>query len=164
MMYPENARHKQAVVTVGVPGCGKSTYAATLTKDGRFDEVNLDACRLAVSGDAANQDCTPRALKLHSAQIDQAIASNRSLVVSDTNLNAKFRRELVSKLQAAGYEVIIVAFLIPFEICMERNAKRDRTVPADAMTRMQAVMEANTPRMGDADLVWYVYPQHQAAA
>jgi predicted kinase len=132
----------QAVITVGIPGCGKSHFADTLVAQG-FVNVNLDDCRALISGNAGNQACTPDAVKLHTSMIDVAIASAQDVVVSDTNLNIFFRDALIDKFQAAGFFVTVRVFHIAFDVCVVRNMSRARVVPMEAMHRMQLTLGAS---------------------
>lgn len=126
----------QAIVTVGIPGSGKSHFASQ--QPDTWVEVNLDACRLAVSGDAGNQACTADAVALHTRFVDAAIALGRDLIVSDTNLSPVFRDQLVAKLRDAGYDVDVRVIDTPFVLCQARNLARaqGRQVPFHAMSRM----------------------------
>lgn len=133
---------KTAIITVGLPASGKSTTAAYLTRYCRFVEVNLDDCREHVSGDASNQECTPIAVAEHKFRLGKAIALGQDIVVSDTNLNAFFRAELIAFLEDAGYEVDIRVMEAPLLVCLVRNAQRERYVPVKAYDPMYTAMVA----------------------
>jgi predicted kinase len=64
--------------------------------------------------------------------------------VDATNLSPKERRHWIKMAQDFGYEAHAVYFEVPLEICMERNQKRNRIVPADVMQRMSAKLKAPT--------------------
>ncbi|MEB3223948.1 MAG: ATP-binding protein [Candidatus Sericytochromatia bacterium] len=131
-----------ALITIGLPAAGKSTYARTLEG---FEELNLDACREAVSGDAGNQDVTREALALRDARLAAAVAAGRPVVVSDTNLVPAHRKDLVERFRAAGYEVRLVLLDTPYDVCLARNAARARVVPPHAMERMAAALAEHPP-------------------
>ena len=142
-----NNNIKQAFITVGIPGCGKSTWAANTVaaapEDVSIAEVNLDDCRELICGDPSNQSVTADAVKLHKemidglieAQVDTIIVSDTNIAL-DTNLNPKFRTDLIDKFKSNGYVVNLVLFFVPFDVCMDRNNNRDRKVPEHAMIRM----------------------------
>ncbi|MEB3328219.1 MAG: AAA family ATPase [Candidatus Sericytochromatia bacterium] len=131
-----------ALITIGLPAAGKTTFA--LAQAG-FDDLNLDACREAVSGDASNQDATTAAVALRDDRLAAAVAAGRPVVISDTNLVPTHRRELVERLRAAGYDVRFVVLETPYETCLARNAARARMVPEHAMARMAGVLAAHPP-------------------
>jgi predicted kinase len=128
----------KAYVTVGIPGSGKSTWAQNHPE---LVEINLDKCRAMASGDAADQSSTAKAVEIHTNLLDNAIAESRDIVISDTNLNKVFRDKLIDKLNSSGYDVELVVFDVPFDVCMERNKNRDRVVPEYAMLIMQEKFE-----------------------
>ncbi|MEB3198671.1 MAG: AAA family ATPase [Candidatus Sericytochromatia bacterium] len=131
-----------ALITIGLPAAGKSTFAATLEG---FEELNLDACRAEVSGDASNQSVTLEALALRDTRLAAALAAGRPVVVSDTNLEPIHRRALAERCRAAGYRVRFVYFETPYDVCLTRNAARPRQVPEHAMARMAETLAAHPP-------------------
>jgi len=126
-----------AVITIGIPGCGKSTWAA---QHPELTEVNLDLCREKICGDAGNQTVTPQAVVLHRHLIKQAAKSRLDLVVSDTNIHPVHRKQLISDLRSLGYNIKIIYFDVPPEVCIERNKLRDKQVPEHVIHRMHSQM------------------------
>jgi len=56
--------------------------------------------------------------------------------VDATNLTPQERQGWIKLAKDYGYEVQAVLFDVPLEVCMERNRRRDRVVPEEAMRRM----------------------------
>ncbi len=129
-----------AHITIGPSASGKSTYAKNLVREHDFHEINLDHCRYIVSGDESNQECTPEALKLHTKYIDSAIADELDVVVSDTNLDQKFRTELVRKFLQNDYSVIYVVFDVELDEIRRRNQQRGKNVPDHVLVRQHQQM------------------------
>jgi len=137
----------RAFVTVGLPGCGKSTWART---QGLF-EVNLDDCREAVCGDASNQAATPAAVFFRDTLLEYLGRRGVDLVVSDTNLVPEHREALIRRLRRLGYEVTLVYFSIHLATCLARNAARQRQVPEGAMAKMAQRLANHPVSPGEAD-------------
>jgi predicted kinase len=57
--------------------------------------------------------------------------------VDATNLSPHERRQWIKMARSFGYEVQAVFFDVPFEVCMERNQRRERTVSDEVMHKMQ---------------------------
>ena len=57
-------------------------------------------------------------------------------VVDATNLTPEERRPYLEIGRAHGCEVEAIYFDVPLEICVERNARRERIVPEEAMEKM----------------------------
>lgn len=138
--------NKVAIITVGPSASGKSTFARNLVEATREDslkfvEINLDRCRFLVSGDESNQSCTPEAVQLHQKQIETMAENGRRIVISDTNLNQKFRIELVRKLKNLGYSVEYATFDVPLDELLRRNQSRQRVVPEHVIRRHHEQMQ-----------------------
>jgi predicted kinase len=131
-----------AIITVGIPASGKSTFAES--QAGALN-INLDDCRAQISGDASNQNVTQQALALRDQLLQQAMEEGQLIIVSDTNLIPEHRSALIQKFKAALYGVTLLVFDTPFEVCVERNRARDRQVPDHAMQRMQQALESYPP-------------------
>jgi predicted kinase len=56
--------------------------------------------------------------------------------VDATNLSPHERRQWIKMAKSFGYEVQAVFFDVPFEVCMERNRRRDRVVSDEVMQKM----------------------------
>jgi predicted kinase len=138
----------RAILTVGLPGCGKSTYAAGLEG---LVEINLDALRELVAGDATDQAATPKAVGLRHRLMNFHAARADDLIFSDTHARPRNRRRLIRALHRLGYRVELVFFNVGMETCLRRNAGRDRVVPAEAIAAMAEQLRACPPRPSEAD-------------
>jgi len=124
-----------ALVTVGAPASGKSTWVKRTLPE-HIRDVNLDTCREVVLGDARDQSRIGDVLTHRDALIQGAARDGLDLVVSDTNLVPAFRQALEAMLTGLGYSVRYVLFDTPLEVCLSRNAARERQVPEDVIRRM----------------------------
>ena len=61
-----------------------------------------------------------------------------------TNLTPHDRASWIKLAKDFGYEVQAVYFDVPLEVCLERNARRQRTVEDDVMRKMSAKLKAPT--------------------
>jgi predicted kinase len=129
----------KAYLTIGMPASGKTTWAQQQIN---LVNINLDDCRAEVSGQAENQDATLAAVVLHEQKIKQSASQGLDIIISDTNLNSKFRDELVSKLVSLGYAVEYILFPISLEVAKSRNQQRSRVVPDEILERMFTTFQA----------------------
>jgi len=130
----------KAILTIGVPGCGKSTWAK---KQVGYTDINLDECRLKVSGDATNQSVNAQAVELRNKMILDAKAQEQNIIISDTNANEKYRLELIAYLEQLGFEVLENIFVVSLDECLERNSKRDRIVPPEVLEKTHNNIQAS---------------------
>ena len=119
------------MLLVGPAGCGKSSFAA-----GHFwptQVVSSDQCRALICDDAANQAVTPLAFGLMHSIIETRLRLGRLTVADATNLKREDRRPLVKLARRAGFNAAAIVFSIPLDVCLARNARRERVVPAEAI-------------------------------
>jgi len=126
----------KACITIGVPGSGKSTWAGRQSAL----EINLDECRRKVCGNAADQSSTPAAVALREHMIREAAANGQDIILSDTNLNHRFRLVLVNDLLHLGYRVTYMVFEVNANQAKAWNKLRDRVVPELVIDRMVGQM------------------------
>lgn len=135
---------------IGIPGSGKSTYAKKLS--GVY--VSPDAIRKELYGDISVQGNPAEVFGLVESRIREAIKDGVDVVYDATN-TTKYRKETVAEFREYGATEIDGVFMnTPYDVCMERNNKRnDRSepVPADVMERMYNALMENLPKADEFD-------------
>src|SRR5205809_5806044 len=123
------------VVLVGLPGSGKSTYLQKAEGGG----LSSDTIRKLLADDETDQTIHVRVFETLRYLLEQRLAIGRLVTYIDaTNLTPEERRPYLEIGHARGCEVEAVFFDVPLEVCRERNARRDRVVPEDALAKMAA--------------------------
>ena len=121
-----------AIMLVGLPGSGKSTYAnqPTLEKFRGATRISTDDFieQYAASvgktyGEVFKEQIGP-ATTWMSLQLAEALAQKNDIVWDQTNLTVKSRKPKIEKLKKAGYEVIAIAFEPTEEELLARQEKR----------------------------------------
>lgn len=133
----------KAIVTIGIPASGKSTWAEQYCHENPAVEINRDNLRMKIFKLERYDDYSfsKRNESLVSQEADRLIreaASNKqSIILSDTNLNEKYRNTLIEKLESLGYDVEIKLFHIEFFDAVKRAEKRkDKPIPRKVMYDM----------------------------
>ncbi len=120
------------IVLVGAAGAGKSVWAGDRYR--RTEIASSDGLRAVVGSGPADLDATGDAFAL----LDQILAarSGRALttVIDTLGLDTVRRRSYLSRARAAGLPAVLIVFDTPAALCRERNAGRDRAVPAPVLT------------------------------
>jgi|SRR5690606_32096562 len=118
----------QLILTVGLPGSGKSTWAREWVAEdpAHRARVNRDDLRTMLRGELVwgDRDLEAQVTAAQRAAVAALLEAGVSVVVDDTNLNPARRGALISIGQAAGADVVIHRMDTPIEECIRRDALR----------------------------------------
>ena len=118
---------------VGLPGCGKSTW---LERQG-ITAISSDWIRQVLADDATDQMIHARVFLTMRYLLRHRLAIGRLVSYVDaTHLTPEERRPYVKIAQWYGCDVEAVYFDVPLDVCRERNLRRNRVVPEEALERM----------------------------
>jgi predicted kinase len=127
------------VVLSGLPGSGKSTWLGCKLKESGGGALSSDAVRKLLADHETDQTIHTQVFQTIRYLLEQRLAIGRPVTYIDaTNLTAEERRPYIDIARAHGCEIEAVLFDVPLEVCLERNARRHRVVPADALAKMAA--------------------------
>jgi len=138
----------EAIVLVGIPGCGKSTYASMLQSLYGHEIVERDGIRLQIMNEKGLQQKTDTRVDFTKwnwewekdvtekqyALIEEYGKQGKSLVLSDTNL--KYREPLIEFLEKLGYQVKVQYLYTPLQVCIQRDLERDYPVSEEPIKRL----------------------------
>lgn len=146
---------------IGPAGCGKSSFAARHFWPTQV--VSSDQCRAMICDDASQQRVTPLAFELMHSIIAMRLRCGRLTVADATNLKREDRRPLMKLARREGFNTAAIVFNLPLDVCLARNARRRRVVPAEAIALQYDLLLdtlSTIPREGFR----YVWTLDEAAA
>lgn len=126
-------------LTIGLPGSGKSHWAdAQATADPNVVIVERDRIREELTGDRRDMTQEGRVTAVAKQRALKALYDDRHVIVSDTNLVGKYRREWKDMAHDLRAHYAEQSFLdVPYALCVERNAARPDPVPDDVMEKFR---------------------------
>ena len=122
----------QIILTVGLPGSGKSTYF----HNRKIQPLSSDTLRLWLFDDETDQQ-SPRAVFAAMRMLLRTrLQLGRSInYVDATHLTPRERKPYLKMASRFGYDIYAVYFDTPLETCLRRNFQRNRTLPMEVMER-----------------------------
>ena len=123
------------VLAIGIPGSGKSSWF----KRHNIRALSSDLLREILFDDPTEQRYQDLVFSNLRSMLKARMIARRPLnYVDATNLSPHDRRTWIKLARDYAYDVHAVFFDVPLEVCIERNQRRRRVVPEDAMKRMAA--------------------------
>lgn len=125
------------ILLVGLPGVGKTTYANNRIFNCHGQEIHLssDSIRAELYGDESVQDDPAEVFALMQKRAVEALNDGKHVVYDATNITRKDRASIIASCpKFAKIECHII--WAPIEVCIERDAARERTVGKAVIDKM----------------------------
>jgi predicted kinase len=133
------------IVLVGLPGSGKSTWAARQP----FSVLSSDAIRLLIADDPAIQAIHRRVFATLRYLAKQRLQLKMPVTCIDaTSLTPWERRPWIRLAQDTDCDAEAIFFDTPLEVCLDRNRQRERVVPEDVVREMARRLEPPSTEEG----------------
>lgn len=133
------------VITVGLPGSGKSTYLSKLG----VNAISSDGIRRLLIDDPYDQSIHPRVFAAIRYLLKQRLRIGRPATYVDaTHLMRWERHPYVQIAQRHGCELEALFFDVGVETCILRNRQRDPMVPEEAIRMMAERLQPPVPEEG----------------
>lgn len=120
---------QKLILTVGIPACGKSTWAKDeVRKDPEgTTRVNRDDLRTMMSNYTFTDSNEKLVTGVRDFAISHALKRGRNVIVDETNLNPRSFKEFCSMVQKLNIDCMIMEkpFYIELEEAIERDGKRE---------------------------------------
>ena len=133
---------KRIILTKGLPGCGKTTWAkqfiAEQTAKGEiWKRVNKDDLRSMLDFSKWSRENEKFVLEARDLIIDMAMLEGVNLIIDDTNFSPKHESKIRELAKDSPYEVEIKDFTdVPVEECIKRDLARPTSVGEAVIRKM----------------------------
>jgi predicted kinase len=132
------------IITVGLPGSGKSTYLARLG----VNAISSDEIRRLIADDPQDQTMNARIFSAVRYLVRRRIAAGRPVTYVDATHLTRWERKPYMKLaQRYGCTLEALFLDVPVELCIARNQARGRKVPEAAIRNM--ALQMVPPSLGE---------------
>jgi predicted kinase len=132
----------KCIVLVGLPGSGKSTYAKDyMEHNSNVVHLSSDGIRAELYGDESTQGNPAEVFGLMQKRAIETLNNGQDVIYDATNVTRKDRAGIIG---ACPRFAQIEAHIIwaPIEVCIERDAARDRTVGKAVIDKMLKRLQA----------------------
>ena len=133
-----------AYVMVGAPGSGKSTEAQKIAQIENAVIVSGDDIRARLYGSA---DIQGNWVEIHDeieAQVADAAALGRVVILDGTHYRSAYRKDAVAMLNSFGYDNVEAVVVNPsLATCLARNFQRSRNVPDYVIKEMHTKLQSS---------------------
>jgi predicted kinase len=140
---------QKVIYTIGIPASGKSSYVQGLAKKENAIILSTDDIRRELFGEETKQKKTNLVYRTLYERLNQLVSEGFSIIVDATNIEREKRETSLTRLNNLKKELkkICYYFDTPYEICLERNRERKRTVDERIMKKMRINLEI--PLLGE---------------
>jgi predicted kinase len=120
----------KVIVLRGLPASGKSTWAKDyISRNPVTVRVNKDDLRATLHNSQWSEDNERLVLEIRNAIIIKSLINLRDVIVDDTNFAEKHVTTIQKIAEEYGASFEVKDFDVPLEVCLDRNRKRDSSVP-----------------------------------
>ena len=121
-------------VLVGISGSGKSWFANESLKED-FEVFSSDAIRAEIFGDETDQSHNQKVFEILHKRLRLALKNGKNCIYDATNLNRKRRITFLKSIQDIDCKKSCFIVATPFELCVERDKNRARSVGEKVIRR-----------------------------
>ena len=132
----------KAIITVGIPASGKTTWANQYVQDHLGAVISCrDDIRFAHDLPYGIPEVEKYITTIQRVQINKAILDGHDVIIADTNIVKRFRDEAIDLCKSLGAEVKVKVFHIKLSTALERDSKRENPVGFDVIERFYSMMK-----------------------
>lgn len=132
----------ELIVLIGLPGAGKSTYAKKYIErrvcQGKlfWKECSSDKMRRILYGDERIQGKPDTVFNALHRYVEEQLKKGDNVVYDATNVTRKNRKQIIALGKKYNCKVQAIVVWAPVDICIARDAARDRVVGPDVIMKM----------------------------
>lgn len=149
---------KTAILLIGAPGSGKSTWGKHYAETRGFVRLCPDEFRAKLGWGEDDQSVSHLAFAATKAAMTNALLTNKSVIIDATNMYKKTRKDFLKIAKEQGASTMAVVFEAIKPTLLERNNTRGklggRNVPEHVIDSMLAKYQR--PDKDEFDIIQYI--------
>ncbi|MEO7617578.1 MAG: AAA family ATPase [Candidatus Saccharibacteria bacterium] len=140
-----------AVVTVGPPGCGKSTFARSfITGKPSTSHISINEIRRELTTDQNQSPRNGAVREVFLQRIAEYLLAGINVVIDSNNGLLTERQQLISLCNQHGTsEIVAVHFEMDLALCLARNRCRQQKAPEHEVRRIYELLRKAPPTRAD---------------
>lgn len=132
----------KAIMLVGLPGCGKSTYAEKISKAENAIVLSSDALREELYGNVNDQEHNGEVFQELHKRAKKHLRNGLNVIIDATNVNRKRRIHFINEF--SDWELEAHYLCSSFNVCKYRDTQRQRSVGEEVIKRMYKQLQVPT--------------------
>lgn len=128
-------KNKALIILVGPPASGKSTWGKKFAQENNLTYVSTDAIRAELGRGEGDQNVSAAAFATARSRVSAALGAGKSAMIDATSVTKKARKDWINLGRGHGAFIIAVAFEVPREELLRRDAQRERHVGPEIVDR-----------------------------
>lgn len=133
--FETGTKKKALVILVGPPASGKSTWGKKFAAENDLTYVSTDAIRAELGTGEGDQNVSASAFATARGRVSAALGAGKSAMIDATSVTRKARRDWINLGRGHAAYIISVAFEIPRNELLRRDARRERHVGPEIIDR-----------------------------
>jgi predicted kinase len=130
------------LITVGIPGSGKSTFINSFLKEyPDFIVIHPDSIRKELTGSEEDQSKNAEVFALAFSRLSDALLKNKRVLFDSCAQTKKRRKAIIDIAKRHNAHIISMYMKVPLDIAKKRNLGRSRVVPEFVLNRMHKELE-----------------------
>ena len=110
---PYNSTKPEMIILIGLPRSGKSTFAKQYYSE--YDYISRDYVRENTFGFKGNMNHESEVTKICNEELNLSLSKKNNIIVDNTNIQRKYRRQFIKQAQAHGYNIKAVYINTSYE-------------------------------------------------
>ena len=128
-------KEKALIILVGPPASGKSTWGKKFALDNGIVYVSTDKIRSEIGSGEEDQSVSAAAFAIARRRVSAALSADKTVMIDATSVNKKARKDWINLGRGHGAFIVAVAFEVPREELLRRDAQRDRHVGVEVIDK-----------------------------